>query len=103
MIGRSGHTPISDNAVQRGKSRSSGNARRSPKPERVVSVYAGSGLRPVSYPAFRDAGAFEHLAAQVVERPAHVSNTMPETVIRLASINPACPRPTGMPPAVSRY
>lgn len=37
-----------------------------PQPERVVSVYAGSGIRPVSYPAytaFRDAGAFEHLAA----------------------------------------
>lgn len=37
-----------------------------PQPERVVSVYAGSSIRPVSYPAysaFRDAGAFEHLAA----------------------------------------
>jgi predicted permease len=37
-----------------------------PQPERVVSVYAGSGLRPVSYPAytaFRDTAAFAHLAA----------------------------------------
>ncbi len=37
-----------------------------PQPERVLSVYAGPGMRPVSYPAytaFRDAGAFEHLAA----------------------------------------
>lgn len=36
------------------------------QPERVVNIYAGLGLRPVSYPAyaaFREAGAFEHLAA----------------------------------------
>src|ERR1043165_1656998 len=37
-----------------------------PEPDRLVTVYAGPSMRPVSYPAyhaFRDAGAFEQLTA----------------------------------------
>lgn len=48
-----------------------------PQPGRVVSVYAGSGLRPVSYPAytaFRDASAFSDLAAFFPLVPASLNN-----------------------------
>jgi predicted permease len=47
-----------------------------PQPERVVSVYTGQGVRPVSYPAytaFRDAGAFEELAAYFPLVPASLN------------------------------
>jgi predicted permease len=48
-----------------------------PRPEQVVGVYAGPMLRPVSYPAytaFRETGAFEHLAAYFPLVPASLND-----------------------------
>src|ERR1051326_8943284 len=48
-----------------------------PEPDRLVTVYAGPSMRPVSYPAyhaFRDAGAFEQLTAYFPLVPASLND-----------------------------